>query len=486
MDHDLSFLLDSPKADAESSWVQVAKTGKFSDPRYGNFTITAQDFGRWIKNFDSNVGHGSMGLPVDADHSPEKRGDTEAYGWIKQLEQRGNELWARVEWNDQGKTLIAERRYAYISPSYTNNFKDEHGKEHGSALVGIALTNRPFLQMATVNLSKFTFASSKGGDDQGLDPDETTDLDAADGDPTSSDFDDDDFQNDDGDMECPKGYTDAHALDDVMLNISDASRQKHAVVVKKIGGATRHMFPIPPGDRGHARAALRLLPRAIRAGHITSQEAAAIRSRARSVLGGKSSGTLQHSAYSLDQMQLDQILTAMGLSRETLGVDAEADETTVLAAIKAHTDKTPEGTVTLSQDQVSQLVADAAAGRQAAEELRVNKFEQAFTLAQEAGKVVPAQKDTFKTIYDQTPETAIKLLDELQPVLNMTPQGVGATPTDLDAAGRALASEFTDTVTPMGIDTDALRLHAAAVEIERTRKVSYQEALRLAESGVTV
>lgn len=463
LNRDVSFLLDGPSAvqEGDTSWVQVAKTGSFKDPRYGEFKITLTDFNKWINNFSSNVGHGELGLPVDVDHSPEKRGDTEAVGWVKQLEKRGdNELWARVEWNDVGRELIAEKRYGYISPSYNPNYKDEQGHQHGTAMVGIALTNRPFLRMATVNLSEFTFARNDGdGDDAGLGAGDTTDLDDTD-------------------------------LDDLMLNVSDAARQKHAVVVKKIDGQTKHMFPIPPGDKVHARAALYLLPRAINAGHITPEEASAIRSRANEVLGKKDGNAPRQHSYSLTVMELDSILTAMGFSRETLGIAADADDNTVLTAVKAHTEKQKSEGVTLSQDQVTQLLSDANAGRAAAEELRVSKFDTAFDTAQKDGKVVLSQKETYRKLYDNDGETTLKLLSELQPTVNMAPRGSGGEPMNLDAATAAAASEYVDrgAVDQLPVDQDMLRLAAAADRIAAEKNVPYAQALTLAEAetGVTL
>ncbi len=138
-----------------TSQVQIAKTGKFTDPRYGKFSITLADFQKWITNFTKlNKNEGRLGLPVDVDHAPEKRGETEAAGWITALSIKSNELWATVEWNELGKSLVADRRYAYLSPSYVANYKDESGADHGTALLGVALTNRPFLSMATVSLSR--------------------------------------------------------------------------------------------------------------------------------------------------------------------------------------------------------------------------------------------------------------------------------------------------------------------------------------------
>lgn len=158
--------LDGERA---TSRVQIAKTGKFKDPRYGRFSITHDDFGRWQANFKKlSVAGGRAGLPVDVDHGPERTGKTEAAGWITALDVQGDELWATVEWNSLGKELVADRRYLYLSPTYRHNYEDEEGRAHGTALVGVALTNRPFLSMATVSLSQHTadvFAVEDEGSD---------------------------------------------------------------------------------------------------------------------------------------------------------------------------------------------------------------------------------------------------------------------------------------------------------------------------------
>lgn len=154
---DVSFVTDAPltlAADGKGTWVQLAKQGRFKDPRYGDFTINQADYDRWLKNFtELSVANDRAGLPIDVDHGPEKRGDTEAAGWITKLEQRADELWGLAEWNDLGKQLVGQRRYLYLSPSYQHDYADETGRKHGTALVGVGLTNRPFLRMATVSLS---------------------------------------------------------------------------------------------------------------------------------------------------------------------------------------------------------------------------------------------------------------------------------------------------------------------------------------------
>ena len=153
---DLATLTDAPSTLAadSGSWVQLAKIGAYQDPRYGKFKITQRDFDKWLANFAAlwSPDAGREGIPIDVDHAPEKRGDTEAAGWVTRLEQRGQELWGLAEWNDLGRELVSARRYVYLSPSYKHDYKDEQGRSHGTALVGVGLTNRPFLRMATVTL----------------------------------------------------------------------------------------------------------------------------------------------------------------------------------------------------------------------------------------------------------------------------------------------------------------------------------------------
>lgn len=476
MDHDCAFLIDAPRTlsdggDAAESWVQIAKTGRFKDPRYGTFSITQQDFTRWLKNFQSlSVDKDRLGLPVDRDHSPEKKGDTEAVGWVKALDQRGDEMWGKVEWNTLGKELVSEKRYAYISPSYSKDLQTETGTSVGTALVGIALTNRPFLQMATVNLSKFSFVTNLDDSDSTLD-DSTTDLDD-----TALDW-----QDGDEDDKTAAGVLGPHVLD-----VTEPERQAHAVVVKKVNGKTRHMFPIPPGDKLHARLAKAFIPAAQKAGHITEAEAGSVKKRADDVLSGDKS-TRQHGSYSHRQMELNTVLTAFGVTLSELGLDDKADEATVLSKLHEHQAKPAEptpGVVSLSAEQVTQLIADANAGKAAAEELQLSKFTTAFDAAQRDGKVTLSQKGTFKALYDAKPDDTIKLMGDLQPSINMRPAGTGQEPMDLSAESAQLATEFQDSVTPYGIDTEALRLHATAVKLEQDRKIPYEQALLLAESGV--
>lgn len=67
-----------------------------------------------------------------------------------------------------------------------------------------------------------------------------------------------------------------------MAKLSTAARNK--LPSKSFAGPGRS-FPIE--DKAHAEAALRLVGRAVKAGHITADQAAKIKSMARAKLGGK-------------------------------------------------------------------------------------------------------------------------------------------------------------------------------------------------------
>lgn len=326
-------LTDTPtevilSAGKATSQVQIAKTGKFKDPRYGNFTISLADFSKWIANFNTlHRGEGRLGLPVDVDHNPEKKGDTEAAGWITALSIKNNELWATVEWNDLGQELVGNRRYAYLSPSYVHDYKDEQGKSHGTALVGVGLTNRPFLTMATVSLSAASFAEELPYNPERMP----------------------DFKN---------------------------------IAVK-------------------------------------------------------------------------------------LGLAEDADEATILAKLAEQStpvtleaQASAEGKIVLDANKYAELAQNASEGAAAAKTLKQMRFDNAFDKALSEGRAVPAMKDDLASMYEAAPDAAIKLLDGLQQVVNMTPQGSGQAP-----QGQTLSTEVKRAAEGLDVDDDRNKLHNRALQL---------------------
>lgn len=364
---DLAFVVDLPvtlatDGDAATSRVQVAKTGTFKDPRYGKFSITSKDFSKWMENFNAlSIDDGRLGLPVDVDHSPEKRGTTEAAGWITKLDTMGedgktptpNELWGTVEWNTLGAELVKDRRYAYLSPSYQHQFRDEQGRQHGTALVGVALTNRPFLQMATVSLSSaLSFAAEE-----------------------------------------------------------DA--------VEPVGDSPAHMS------------------------------------------------------------DFKNIALSLGLAED-------ADEAAILSAIKeagsATVDldalATENGKVVLSADLVTQLTADATAGREAAKTLSTMRFESAWSTAVTEGRKLPAEREVFEKLYALDADSTIEAIEKSGVVLSTTPVGSGG------AGGTQLTGTMQRDAEGQPVDPDRLALHERALVLAAERSIDYADAVTLAAEGV--
>lgn len=342
-------------AQGTSSWVQIAKMGRFSDPRYGEFSITQKDFDSWIKNF-STLGT-EEGLPIDVDHGPEKRGDTEAAGWVKEIEQRGLELWARAEWNTLGKQLIEDRRYLFLSPSYAPNYKNEEGRSFGTALVGVGLTNRPFLSMAAISLSR-----------------------------VSGEF--------------------ASELEDQTVLDSPSRMELSANILKALG------------------------------------------------IDGDASD---------EKVVLDAIAGLQTEPAEVKSLDAQAKD---------------EGKIVLDAAQVNDLVTKANAGEAAAKQLSQMRFDSAWTVALDGGKVVPAQQESFQKLYDIDSDTTLNTLDGLQPVVNTAPVGAGGN--SLPVGGVA-AGQFS--LDSMGVDDDRLDVHNRAISLSKDREITYIDAVALIERG---
>lgn len=176
---DLFTIADLPRAlddtDLPTIRMVVAKLGSYQDKRYGAFAITDKHLAGWQRNL-AELPDGQA--PIDFDHSPEKGQGSKAAGWITSLERRtGADLQAEdpkrfarldpaavyaastVELSRAGAQAVRDREYRYISPTFVDDWADEHGAKRGPALIGAGMTNRPFLKrgMPAISLSEDDF-----------------------------------------------------------------------------------------------------------------------------------------------------------------------------------------------------------------------------------------------------------------------------------------------------------------------------------------
>lgn len=92
-------------------------------------------------------------VPFDLDHAIELQpftgADGAAYGWITSLEERAGAVYANVEWNDEGASLIEAKKYRYVSPAFTvtSTIVDDIPKYEVTSLTSAGLTNRPAMKM---------------------------------------------------------------------------------------------------------------------------------------------------------------------------------------------------------------------------------------------------------------------------------------------------------------------------------------------------
>ena len=159
-------LLSTPAAEngstAPRSWIQLAKTGAFHSNRYGKFSITRDDLAQMLHNFNNVTPKAPTELPIDYDHlsmDPKKPGDGIAAGWMKKLELRnnGDELWAEVEWTEDGAERIRKKEYRFISPSFVKDHVHKDGRTIGTTLIASGLTCHPFLEgMQALTLYSFS------------------------------------------------------------------------------------------------------------------------------------------------------------------------------------------------------------------------------------------------------------------------------------------------------------------------------------------
>ncbi len=123
------------------TWVTLTRTGKFTDPRYGEFEITPVMLAQMVANFEKGV----LGQDIffDVSHKPSDG----AAAKILKLSVEGTRLRALVEWTPFGVDAVKKRGFAYLSAEYHENWIDnEKQQPHGCVLLGAGLTIRPVIK----------------------------------------------------------------------------------------------------------------------------------------------------------------------------------------------------------------------------------------------------------------------------------------------------------------------------------------------------
>lgn len=159
--------------DKRTGTVQIfPPVGKYNHPRYGELNISPEFLDRVKANFEAKVYQQDLPLTVDLEHESKLSG---AAGWIKDIEVRGDKgMWATIEFNDRGKSLVDGDSYRYFSPEFYSKWQDPAtSKDYTNLLIGGALTNRPFFKgmdaVLIANEAVYLFSEIAGQEGDGED-----------------------------------------------------------------------------------------------------------------------------------------------------------------------------------------------------------------------------------------------------------------------------------------------------------------------------
>jgi len=121
--------------------VTITRAGTFTDPRYGEFSLTLEMFNTMIENFNNGVF--GQKIALDVAHEP-SRG---AAGFFTRLFLDGNKLRGEVELTPYGIDAIKNRGHIYLSAEIHPDFQDNESQEkHGAVLLGAGLVVRPCIK----------------------------------------------------------------------------------------------------------------------------------------------------------------------------------------------------------------------------------------------------------------------------------------------------------------------------------------------------
>lgn len=146
-------------ADAASSWHPIVPIGKYRHPKFGMVEFTASDVREFAEHWRAKTRGYDIGVTELEGHERTPHG--ESYGWLKDVEERGDGLWGKIDWTDLGAAAVQKGHYKYISPTLHTRelpWTAADGSKVSNVINGICLTNRPVFHhqpALSVNMSEY-------------------------------------------------------------------------------------------------------------------------------------------------------------------------------------------------------------------------------------------------------------------------------------------------------------------------------------------
>jgi len=135
----------------EDGWYQIAPLGEFPHQPTGVVQIVDREACDAMTNaFREESGRANFaGLLIDFDHfSLDDKLKSEAAGWMTELQNRDDGLWAKIRWSDVGEECVKGGRYRFLSPVWSQRDCQDlgNGRLRPIRLLNAAVTNDPNLK----------------------------------------------------------------------------------------------------------------------------------------------------------------------------------------------------------------------------------------------------------------------------------------------------------------------------------------------------
>jgi len=131
-------------------WYQIAPLGEFPHQPTGVVQVVDQAACDAMTNAfkQESAKPNFAGLLIDFDHfSLDDKLKSEAAGWISELQNRDDGLWAKIRWSDVGEECVKGGRYRFLSPVWSQRDCEDlgNGRLRPVRLLNAAVTNDPNL-----------------------------------------------------------------------------------------------------------------------------------------------------------------------------------------------------------------------------------------------------------------------------------------------------------------------------------------------------
>lgn len=145
---------ESEPVDDKSSWVEAFVYSTWLD-NDGDENVIDREFAEAIKkNFDENKR--GIDLAVGYEHGTDPARGKEAAGWVRGMNVLDDKMEWLVEWTEDAKKAIKERKFKYFSPEWFPQWVHNKTQEViDNIAIGGTLTNRPIQKgIAAVNFAE--------------------------------------------------------------------------------------------------------------------------------------------------------------------------------------------------------------------------------------------------------------------------------------------------------------------------------------------